>query len=238
MRNNDMLKDEIFDTALRNAVAQCIEEECAPIREEFANGAEPDYSPQFRRRMGLLLKRNKPSTGAQWQKYGKRAAAIAVVLGVGFFSAMSVEAVRVRVNDFFLSITSENTVIDLDGIDSIRLYIPDGWDFVYSPTYLPKGYLLTRVEHLGTYLDATYGGDGQKDIQFQQSPSFEGMVALDTEDALTEQVQIGKLDGVYVEKNSNSMLFWSNNDGWFMLTTTLGREETIKIAASVEKTVN
>ncbi|MEG1207089.1 MAG: DUF4367 domain-containing protein, partial [Angelakisella sp.] len=150
--------------------------------------------------------------------------------------AMSVDAVRVPITDFFLSITEKGTFIDFSGSKGNVLDIPKDWDFVYAPTYLPKGYLQTRTEYLGNYLDTTYSSDMQEDIVFQQSQSFEGILALDTEDAMTEQVAIGVLNGLYVEEDGRSMLFWSNSDGWYLLRTSIGKEETIKIAESVKKT--
>ncbi|MEG0541797.1 MAG: DUF4367 domain-containing protein [Angelakisella sp.] len=233
--NSEQLEKQLFEAALRHAVSECIEEECAPIREKYANSAAPDYSHGFRLRMKRLLNKNKHRTGAGWQTYGKRAAGVAIVLGIGFFSAMSVDAVRVPITDFFLSITEKGTVIDFSGSKGNALDIPKDWDFVYAPTYLPKGYIQTKTEHIGNYLDTTYRSDVQQDIMFQQSQSFEGMLALDTEDAITERVAIGASDGLYVEKDGSSMLLWSNSDGWYLLMTSLGREETIKIAESVKK---
>lgn len=233
--NNEQLEKKLFEAALRHAVEQCVEQECAPIREEYADSPEPDYSLGFRLRMKRLLQKNKRPAGAGWQTYAKRVAAVAVVLCVGFFSVMSVEAVRVPITNFFLYITEKGTVIDFGGSNDNVPVIPLGWDFVYAPAYLPKGYVLAETENYGKNFNATYSADTQSDIVFQQSQSFEGMLALDTEDAATEQITIGALDGLYVEENGSSMLFWLNSDGWYLLTTTLGREETVKIAESVEK---
>lgn len=233
MQNESMEKD-LFEAALRNAVRQCVEEECDSIWEEYADSPEPNYSWGFRLRMWRLLQKNKGSIGG-WQTYSKRVATVAVVLGVGFFSAMSVEALRVPISNFFLSITEKGTEINLEGTNSNQLEIPEEWEFVYSPAYLPQGYLLQTTDFYGNGLGATYSAGEHQEIYFSQNQSFNGMVSLDTEDTGTEQIFIGTAKGVYVDKNGRSTLFWSNSDGWYLLSATLGREDTLKIAKSVEK---
>lgn len=211
-----------------------MEEECAPIREQYRT-TQTTYSRTFQIRMKRLTKQSKRTAKRPWTTVAKRAAAVAVVFCVGFASLMSVEAVRVGVINFVLSANPKNTIVYFgDNADNFRKYIPNEWEFAYFPTSPPEKYHPEQCEFDGTTLVTTYVSHEKEPIRLMQTQSLEANLLFDYENAETESIMVGKRKAIYNEKEGFRVLLRTTNDSCILLESGTNKGEIVKFAENIQ----
>ena len=168
------------------------------------------------------------------KKYATRAAA--VLLGLLLTSAIvtiSVEAFRIHFLNLFIESDEDHNRIDY--IESeISLKLPEGWNGVYYPTYLPNGYNLLDAEASEhTKIVMFINPDNELLILTQNSNSM-GM-NIDSEKSDIEMVPINDNDGYMTNKDGMITISWSDNR---TVLTLEGREKIsimLKIAEKIKK---
>lgn len=146
---------------------------------------------------------------------------------------MSVEAFRIHFLNLFIESDEDHNRIDY--IESeISLKLPEGWNGVYYPTYLPNGYNLLDAEASEhTKIVMFINPDNELLILTQNSNSM-GM-NIDSEQSDIEMVPINDNDGYMTNKDGMITISWSDNG---TVLTLEGREKIsimLKIAEKIKK---
>lgn len=115
----------------------------------------------------------------------KMAISFAFIITLFLISVFTVEAVKVKVLNFFMNIQEEYTEVGIDhnspGNNSGSNLQVD-WDNAYIPTEIPKGYAIKKLTNNKNVKIVEYENESQSFIQFQQRSEDSGM-NVDTEDA-------------------------------------------------------
>lgn len=197
---------------------------------------------------------NVPTTLDQWfenfvnegkrlQKKKKRAryikkissrAAIVILLLIASLSLVTftVEAVRVRVFNFFMETNDKYTEVRVEeGADPIPNDVD--WDGYYYPSYLTEGYSFYSYEEAGVIRIINFASH-DKVLIFTQAMNGTDF-QLDTEDGVATEENINGNKGVLIIKEDKSLLFWNNNDTSFCLLGQIDKDEILRIAKNIEK---
>src|SRR6056297_21110 len=167
------------------------------------------------------------------KKQSKKAAIILLIIIAGISTLIfTVEAIRVRVFNFFIERNERYTEIRIEEENNIKTPELD-WENYYQPTYMPEGYYFESEEDGGLIKMLNYS-DGKNQIIITQTNNSAG-IQIDTEDATTEKININGNEGFLIIKEDRSMIFWHNEERSFTITGNIKKEEIIKIAESIEK---
>jgi hypothetical protein len=167
------------------------------------------------------------------KKQSKRAAIILLIIIAGISTLIfTVEAIRVRVFNFFIERNERYTEIRVEEETNIKTPELD-WENYYQPTYMTEGYYFESEEDGGLIKILNYS-DGKNQIIITQTNNSAG-IQIDTEDAKTEKININGNEGFLTIKEGRSMIFWHNEEKSFTITGNIKKEEIIKIAESIEK---
>jgi hypothetical protein len=167
------------------------------------------------------------------KKQSKRAAIILLIIIASISTLIfTVEAIRVRVFNFFIERNERYTEIRVEEETNIKTPELD-WENYYQPTYMTEGYYFESEEGIGSIKVLKYT-NGENEILFTQANNGTDF-QLDTEDATTENIKISGNEGFLTIKEDRSMIFWHNDEKSFTITGNIKKEEIVKIAESTEK---
>lgn len=168
------------------------------------------------------------------KKVSSRVAIVLICLIISMIViTFTVEAVRVKVFNFW-SITKEKyTEIRVDEASSDHIVSNSGWENYYYPSYIPNGYSLESNEEFGTNRILKFS-DGKEQFSFMQAKNGTDF-QLDTEEAITEEIMIDGYKGLLILKDGRVLLFWNNAESSFYLNGYLESETFIEMAESLEK---
>lgn len=133
---------EISELLLKNAFEEYENARCDEIIEKYKD-TEPEYSEEHKRRMEKLFEKEKKSF--YWGKFVKRAAMIILAVLLSGTLALQVEAVRIKIENWYYEITGEaihigNSVEDLPGYSETDMPI-----YVLSDEFIEKyGFSVTQ----------------------------------------------------------------------------------------------
>lgn len=174
-----------------------------------------------------------------WLKAGRQALKIAgiviCILSVAFaVSYVTVEAFRIRANNFFIETHSRYTELLPQEPGGIDLSDYDEEVVKALPTYLPEGFELTRLDNEGTYITAEYRFGDQLIVYGRYSVEETGNPRVDTEDMdYADYIEVNGCRAFLVEKDKKISLNWYSTKYRFSLKGHMSREESVTIAESV-----
>lgn len=139
---------EISELLLKNAFEEYENARCDEIIEKYKD-TEPEYSEEHKRRMEKLFKKEKKNFC--WGKFAKRAAMVILAVFLSGVLALQVEAVRIKIENWYYEITGEalhigNSIEDLPGYSESDMPI-----YVLSDEFVEKyGFSVTQeINELG-----------------------------------------------------------------------------------------
>lgn len=173
-----------------------------------------------------------------WLKAGRQALKIAgiviCILSVAFaVSYVTVEAFRIRANNFFIETHSRYTELLPQEPGGIDLSDYDEEVVKALPTYLPEGFELTRLDNEGAYITAEYRA-GDQLITYRKYPIEGGNPRVDTENVdYADHIVINGCEAFLVKKNNKLSLNWYTLEYRYSLRGYVSEEEIVAIAESV-----
>ena len=240
----DAMKEKHIDDMIQLALEAIDAEEAEQIEETtFDHEDEESYKAAFASFLNKLEKEEKEnerqnkteSRNGRLRIAAEIAAGIVIAAGLaGTYAIVNVEAVRVRVMQLLIDIQNDHT--ELEFVEDIQstFIVPEGWKGLYYPSYIPDGF---ELQELGQFVyDADYVNAEGKEFLFTEMGE-ETSTDLDSEDGRLSYVLIGGRSGFCIEKGKWVTLTWSTDDRYFVLESTLPKEESIKIAESVKRII-
>jgi len=102
----------------------------------------------------------------------------------------------------------------------------------FYPEYMPGDYTLTESQEFGTMRILHFSNKEGKVIEIAQSPigtSFQ----VDTENAITSEVEINNVKGILVVKGNLRSLIWTIDQTALYIIGEINEAEIIKIAENI-----
>lgn len=146
---------------------------------------------------------------------------------------VSVDAFRVRVFNLIIEATDKYLEIKVEEEEPIRGNSHGQTRDYYIPSYIPKGFELEPMENYGDITITTYTNQNHNYIKLNQSPNG-GNLQLDSENAIKRDVIINGSEGIALEKEDFTILFWITDEYTFYIIADIDFEEILKAAESLE----
>lgn len=234
---NKVISDAfLYDIGYQHAEIVCHETD--QLLKKYRNSEVPqslnnwfnDYNKQ------IMTAQNKQENRARRIKHLQRVAVVVLTLGLSLaVITLSVDAVRIQLLNWVVDIRETYTQITLneqDAVDDVQ--IPDEWQRYDYPTYLPKGYALTKTSGLDEMKRMWFTNQHNNDIFFIQGT--EGMSSvLDSEDAIISYEDINGYEAMVIEKTSMKFVTWHNETTLYVIRGNVDSDILIKMARSVKK---
>ena len=215
---NDKMDKEISELLFKNAFEEYENARCDEIIEKYKD-TEPEYSEEHKRRMEKLFKKEKKSFC--WNKFAKRAAMVVLAVFLSGALALQVEAVRIKIENWYYEITGEaihigNSVEDLPGYSETDMPI-----YALSDEVVESYGLNLTQEIDGKIITSKYKSLNGVYIVLKQ---FESKISLhlDNDDAAISEERIGQrtfliLENIderiiYLEEQNRSLYIYTNLD--------------------------
>lgn len=210
---------------------------------------KPQYSERYKQRMAQLLQGAEPAEqplkarpSRRWLRPAVAAALVlALVLGLGV-AALGEN----RWNLLHVRRTPQAIIITNPGNPqppSESVQLPDGWPYLYLPTWLPEGYQEQERLPTSSFVSCVYADPADSTapiIVFDQYREIDDM-GLDNEDVIITKVEINGDSGALFEKYDEDgvvwdrMVVWSNEELLFIVHSALPADDLLHIAASLQK---
>lgn len=162
-----------------------------------------------------------------------RAAAIliAVITLAGCTAYAASGTVRAYVYQLLIQPTEEYTRLSLVPSETDFIDVPEGWDGLYYPAYIPEGLTLIQAD----WGFADYGsGDSPRPLLSFNELDEGGVIQIDTEGAEVRAIQIHGQPAHISVKGTHIHVFWSEGARYFVVSTRdMAEEVAIRIAESV-----
>lgn len=176
----------------------------------------------------------------RFSKMINRAAVAALVIIIMFSAAMvTVQAFRVQVLNFLISVESKYTSYQLsgnNGNDKNKAELTVSWANAYVPTYVPEDYEVTSIS----------SSDSQKRVMFTNKKdealyiiyceyTSSNSIAVDTENAsLVKKVKVNGEDGTLSVKDTIVTVAWIIDEHLFTIQGNLSTDEAFRLAESIK----
>lgn len=201
---NDKMDKEISELLLKNAFEEYENARCDEIIEKYKD-TEPEYSEEHKRRMEKLFKKEKKSFC--WNKFAKRAAMVVLAVFLSGALALQVEAVRIKIENWYYEITGEaihigNSVEDLPGYSKTDMPI-----YVLSDEFVEKYELSVTQEISAEKIHTSYENINGNYVDFRE---FYGEVIfdLDSDNATIRKKKSGNKEILIINNQNEFMLYW------------------------------
>lgn len=240
MDDREKLMERYDDAAFALMMDEYAEAEGEAILAEFRAAAEAGELPEIPEELDKACRNTIRKEYARRErrvrlKQFRRAAArvaVAVFAVIGILSTlvMSVEALRVRVTDFFMRQTNRYTEISTQE-DAFVEHETDPMKILCG--LVPEGYTeCDRLEDpdMSSIMFANENGDTIVLSIF--TPGFS--LSLDTEDAVTYELMLGDTGVMVIEKHGYSLV-WNDGRGYVYIyrTSALSKEEAIEMCVAL-----
>lgn len=242
---NEKLKSEskIFEALLEYAGACHVNNIINELEE--ANSEEIPYPKELDIKIRKMLRHHKRKEAVKKffisaKKAFPKVAVFFFVAFIGFTVAITtVSAFRTRVFNLIIEIKKDYTDIKLKennepSTSSSTSMIPSNWDNEYYLSYVPHGFKISKVESQEVTKIIQYTNDKGDFIIFSQSSNENTDMMVDTENAITQKIDINGHEGILIQKNGLNTIVWRKDNNLFSLMSKIDKNELIKAAESIK----
>ncbi|WP_312645079.1 DUF4367 domain-containing protein [Hydrogenoanaerobacterium sp.] len=233
--SSEQLKQKIFENMIEVAVQEHCDELADMLLPENRMASPHQFSAEFNKRTKkLVLAEKRQQNKKHNRKAAKKAAAIVLVAFIGLsVAAMSVEAVRTTVINFFVSVQDEYTSVKADSTDSEPIQQISERFAGKLPTYIPDGFIIKQVNEYEKSLGLTYEKNNGDKILFSIHMGAND-VSFDTEDAQMNEIKINGKKAFISEKATGMVLLMFHNENAYQLSGNIDQKTAVKIMQSIE----
>jgi hypothetical protein len=183
-------------------------------------------------------KKNYAAKERRLRIFNRAAVAILVVIVILFTTVASVQALRIRVLNFFMDINPKYTSFHLkeSNNNSSSQNPAINWAKAYVPTYIPSGYKISNSTNSKSLKRIIFENEQNKDsLIIYMELSEAHSPAVDTENAsVFKKVNINGHEGTLVIKNSIVTIVWQVDNSLFTIQAPISEEIAIKMAQGVK----
>ncbi|MDO9534517.1 MAG: DUF4367 domain-containing protein [Bacillota bacterium] len=246
-QNRQKLYTEYEDSLFKLVMYDAAEKEgCLFVEENEQLKKDPKNQPsqtqikEFSKLLDIHAKKRLSHTPKpRFMKMLSRVAIVMLAVIIVFSTAMlTVQAFRIRVLNFLISVESKYTSFQLNGVDSdpAGKNLVVNWTNAYVPTYIPDDYEVSSISSSESIKKLIFSNKKDENLFIMYtecSPS--NSIAVDTENAsLVETVNINDNIGKLVVKNPLITVVWEMDGRLFFVETIISPEEAVEIAKGVK----
>ncbi|MEG6567765.1 DUF4367 domain-containing protein [Thermoanaerobacterium saccharolyticum] len=242
---DEKLKSEskIFEALLEYAGACHVNNIINDLEE--ANDEEIPYPEELSIKIRKMLRHHKRKETVKKfftsaKKTFPKVAVFFFVVFIGFTLAITtVSAFRARVFNLIIEIKKDYTDIKLKennepNASSSTSLVPSNWENEYYLSYVPHGFKISKIESQEVTKIIQYTNDKGDFIIFSQSSSENTDMMVDTENAVTQKIDINGYEGILIQKNGLNTIVWRKDNNLFSLMSKIDKNELIKSANSIK----
>lgn len=223
----------VFDNKLKQALEIYQEKQLSalPSQKELENFHT--FSSAFEQKMRKLIRSQKKPYYMMINTVGKRVAIVVIVALMTITTTVfSVKALRDDVLNFFIEIYEKFSIVFFDDDHTPDTSIVMKIDKVYTPEYLPDGFIQTSKIVSDVIVRYEYSDEKNNKLFFEQM-ILSSKVAIDTEHRNSKKIDIAGNTGIYFNDKEYNNLLWNDGTYAFNLISTIDKEEMIKVAESI-----
>ena len=230
------IMQKIADLKIRLALQQEFEQEVDELIAEV-NPADAGQTQPIREMEEKALKDIAAHTGKRRQRHEQKrrfprcvrvAAAIALLVMVSVGSAMAtVHMVQIGLLKLDIQTYPERTSYSLVPSEA-TMNVPQEWAGDFYPAYIPEGFEFDSCYHS----EAVYRNANGGLLSFAEE-DYGSRTSLDTENANASSLYINGAEATLIEKDGWTAVVWSANNRLFIVDLDGGKDEALRVAASV-----
>ena len=230
------IMQKIADLKIRLALQQEFEQEVDELVAE-TNPIDAGQTRQIRAMEEKVLKDIAAHTGRRRQAHEHRrrfprgasiAAVIALLVMVGVGSAMAtVHMVQIGLLKLDVQTYPERTSYSLVPSEG-TMNVPQEWTGDFYPAYIPEGFEFDRCYSS----NVIYYDNDDCSLSFSEE-TYGSRTSLDTENANLSSVLINGAEATLIEKDGWAAVVWSANNRLFIVDIDGGKDDVLRVAASV-----
>lgn len=228
-RSYDLLGEMILEEEAKALMAE--------LEEERASGKSAETDAFFvkndKRFAQVIDKACRKEEGVRLRRLvpGFSQIAALVILSVFLLGTVAVatsEGLRKKVMQIYMHVTQEFTELEMAPPGNY-VFPPDEWQGKYYLSWIPEGLELAQALEKSV----TYWHDGDISVSlFYHESGFNFNMRIDTEDAVVESTFIQDQLGYVVTKGDSIMIYWANDERFFLVGTRGFDRETALFAAN------
>lgn len=163
---------------------------------------------------------------------------IATIIGfawIGISVAVASSAtIRQYLTKLIIEATPDHTSLWIEKVEMPKGEVPDEWHGKYFPTTIPEDVVVSQVFNDGEDGYVTYRHPNNPETVFSFHEITEGVINLDTEGAIIEDLRINGIPGHAVLKAGSVILYWQYEDTLLIIDAkNSSLEEATRYAESV-----
>lgn len=230
------IMQKIADLKIRLALQQEFEQKVDELVEK-ANPSDTGQTQQIREMEEKVFKNIAMHTGRRKQRHEQKrrfprcarvAAVIALLVMVSVGSAMAtIHMVQIGLLKLEIHTYPERTSYGLVPSEN-ALEVPHEWNGDFYPAYIPEGFEFDSCYHS----EAVYRNANGGLLSFAEE-EYGSRTSLDTENANASSLYINGAEATLIEKDGWTAVVWSANNRLFIVDMDGGKDEALRVAASV-----
>ena len=240
---NEEYEDRLFKLIMNHAAeknGKLVDQDIEQLNGDPENLPSQADIKRFSRLLDIHLKKmeNSQKKHRRPRLISRIAVALMVIMVVFCGMMLTVQAFRVQVLNFLISIEPKYTslqLIDNDAGQSNGELIVN-WTNAYVPTYIPDGYEVSNFSYSESIkkIIFTRKDDDNAFIIYTEFGSMNS-VAIDTEGAsLTETISINGHNATLSVKNSVTSVAWSMDNHLYTIQGQISQDEAVKMAEGIK----
>lgn len=202
---------------------------------------DPEFTPseeavqRFSARLDVILNKKKAYAKKQRVLKALRRSAVAtlIIIVLLFTAVASVQALRIRVLNFFMEIKPEYTSFQIKDSDNSGGSPVVKWSKAYVPTYIPDRYTVKSSSNDPGYKRIIFENQEGLSIIYRDI-SEETTFNLDTENAAVKEISVNGHKGMLAVKNSTVSIVWQADGHMFTVQAPTDEDTAVKIAEGVK----
>lgn len=164
----------------------------------------------------------------------KRVAVILIVCILSLTATVfSVKALRDPVINFIVEVAEKFSTVIFGNENKTDSY-PVSIETINEPSYIPEGFVTEEKINDRHQFKVTYDGGEHGKIVFFQYTMAATQFIIDTEDAVTENVQIGEYHGLFYSKRGFNSLVWDDGKYGYYIRGAIDKEIILEMAKSIK----
>jgi len=252
--DENTLREEYEEALIKLAMSSFAEREGQRLAQENeALKNDPFYQPsaeaerKFARSMNRRYYKQKAKNFLEtsYQHFHKVAVVCFITIILLATSTLAVEAVRIKVLNFFVNVQQQYTEIrikeksgepSLEEKDIVSKNVPSNWKNDYAPLNIPAGYFINNSVNGDNFKTIEYA-NGRNEIIIYQQFDEQVISNIDTENADSiNEITVQGHKGLLINKDGERTITWSNDVKVFLIMAENGNlqeEDMIRMAESV-----
>lgn len=193
------------------------------------------FSDNFNKKMKRVIRLQKKPYYFAINTHKKRAILIVALITALMLTACSIPAIREPIVNFVTDVYESFTTLFFSD-NSNEVSNDSTFEFEKASITIPKGYTVKETSTEFSYFLEMKSdkNDIDKIITFEQIMLSDTQMSIDTEDTVTEDIDINGYSGVYYQNKGYNVIIWSDFKYSYMLSGNITKNELCEIANTIK----